>query len=62
LCHTSELLASARKLFAEPPYQAVCEGIIAFGLRHQDITVLVMTSEGELNTPSKDRSSRCGRA
>ena len=36
---------------AEPPYQAVCEGINAFGLRHPDLIVLVMTAEGELDIP-----------
>jgi len=36
---------------AEPPYQAVCEGIIDFGLRHLDMMALVMTIEGELEIP-----------
>jgi AcrR family transcriptional regulator len=36
---------------AEPPYQAVCEGIIDFGLRHQDMLDLVITAEGELEIP-----------
>ena len=42
---------------AEPPYQAVCEGIIDFGLRHQDMMALVMASEGELEIPL-DRRQR----
>ena len=36
---------------AEPPYQAVCEGIIDFGFRHLDMMALAMTSEGELEIP-----------
>jgi len=36
---------------AEPPYQAVCEGIIDFGLRHRDLLDLVNTAEGELEIP-----------
>ena len=40
---------------AEPPYQAVCEGIIDFGLRHQDMMALVMTTEGELEIPLDGR-------
>ena len=36
---------------AEPPYQAVCEGIIDFGLRHRDMLDLVSTAEGELEIP-----------
>ena len=42
---------------AEPPYQAVCEGIIDFGLRHQDMMALVMATEGELEIPL-DRRQR----
>ena len=42
---------------AEPPYQAVCEGILDFGLRHQDMMALVMASEGELEIPL-DRRQR----
>jgi AcrR family transcriptional regulator len=40
---------------AEPPYQAVCEGIIDFGLRHQDMMALVMAAEGELDLPLDGR-------
>lgn len=40
---------------AEPPYQAVCEGIIDFGLRHLDMMALVMTTEGELELPLDGR-------
>jgi AcrR family transcriptional regulator len=40
---------------AEPPYQAVCEGIIDFGLRHLDMMALVMTTEGELEIPLDGR-------
>jgi AcrR family transcriptional regulator len=36
---------------AEPPYQAVCEGIIDFGVRHRDMLDLVNTAEGELEIP-----------
>jgi AcrR family transcriptional regulator len=36
---------------AEPPYHAVCEGIIDFGLRHLDMMALVMTTAGELKIP-----------
>jgi AcrR family transcriptional regulator len=36
---------------AEPPYQAVCEGILDFGLRHRDMLDLVNTAEGELEIP-----------
>ena len=36
---------------AEPPYQAVCEGIIDFGLRHRDLLDLVNNAEGELEIP-----------
>jgi len=36
---------------AEPPYQAVCEGIRDFGMRHQDMIALVMVSQGELDIP-----------
>lgn len=36
---------------AEPPYQAVCEGIIDFGLRHRDMMALVMASRGDLDIP-----------
>lgn len=37
---------------AEPPYQAVCEGIIDFGLRHRDMMALVMASRGDLDIPT----------
>lgn len=40
---------------AEPPYQAVCEGILDFGLRHLDMMALVMTAEGELEIPLDGR-------
>jgi AcrR family transcriptional regulator len=40
---------------AEPPYQAVCEGIIDFGLRHRDMMALVLTAEGELEIPFDGR-------
>jgi AcrR family transcriptional regulator len=40
---------------AEPPYQAVCEGILDFGLRHLDMMALVMTTEGELEIPLDGR-------
>src|SRR5262249_15531627 len=40
---------------AEPPYQAVCEGIIDFGLRHRDMMALVMAAEGELEIPLDGR-------
>jgi AcrR family transcriptional regulator len=40
---------------AEPPYQAVCEGIIDFGLRHLDMVALVVTAEGELEIPLDGR-------
>ena len=40
---------------AEPPYQAVCEGILDFGLRHLDMMALVMTTEGELQIPLDGR-------
>ena len=40
---------------AEPPYQAVCEGIIDFGLRHLDMIALVMTTEGKLEIPLDGR-------
>jgi AcrR family transcriptional regulator len=36
----------------EPPYQAVCEGIHDFGMRHQEMMVLVMTSQGDLDIPA----------
>ena len=36
---------------AEPPYQAVCEGIHDFGMRHQDMMALVMASQGDLDIP-----------
>jgi hypothetical protein len=36
---------------AEPPYQAVCEGIIDFGLRHRDMLDLVSAADGELEIP-----------
>jgi AcrR family transcriptional regulator len=40
---------------AEPPYQAVCEGILDFGLRHLDMMALVMATEGELEIPLDGR-------
>ena len=40
---------------AEPPYQAVCEGIIDFGLRHRDMMALIMAAEGELEIPLDGR-------
>jgi AcrR family transcriptional regulator len=40
---------------AEPPYQAVCEGIIDFGLRHRDMMALAMATEGELEIPLDGR-------
>jgi AcrR family transcriptional regulator len=40
---------------AEPPYQAVCEGIIDFGLRHLDMMALALTTEGELEIPLDGR-------
>jgi AcrR family transcriptional regulator len=40
---------------AEPPYQAVCEGIIDFGLRHRDMMALAMAAEGELEIPLERR-------
>jgi AcrR family transcriptional regulator len=40
---------------AEPPYQAVCEGILDFGLRHLDMMALAMTTEGELEIPLDGR-------
>ena len=40
---------------AEPPYQAVCEGILDFGLRHLDMMALAMTIEGELEIPLDGR-------
>jgi AcrR family transcriptional regulator len=40
---------------AEPPYQAVCEGIIDFGLRHRDMMALALASEGELEIPLDGR-------
>ena len=40
---------------AEPPYQAVCEGILDFGLRHRDMMALVMATEGELEIPLDGR-------
>jgi AcrR family transcriptional regulator len=40
---------------AEPPYQAVCEGILDFGLRHLDMMALVMAAEGELEIPLDGR-------
>jgi AcrR family transcriptional regulator len=39
----------------EPPYQAVCEGILDFGLRHLDMMALVMTTEGDLEIPLDGR-------
>jgi len=36
----------------EPPYEAVCEGIHEFGLRHQDMMALVMASQGDLDIPA----------
>jgi AcrR family transcriptional regulator len=51
-----EMAESIRKRpAAEPPYQAVCEGIIDFGLRHLDMMALVMTTEGELEIPLDGR-------
>jgi AcrR family transcriptional regulator len=35
----------------EPPYQAVCEGMIDFGLRHRDMMALLVVSEGALDVP-----------
>ena len=43
---------------AEPPYQAVCEGIIDFGLRHLDMIALVMTAEGNSRFPWTGGSAR----
>ena len=40
---------------AEPPYQAVCEGIIDFGLGHLDMMALVRITEGELEIPLEGR-------
>ena len=40
---------------AEPPYRAVCEGMVAFGLRHLDMVALVVTAEGELEIPLDGR-------
>jgi len=40
---------------AEPPYQAVCEGMVAFGLRHLDMVALVVTAEAELEIPLDGR-------
>jgi AcrR family transcriptional regulator len=37
---------------AEPPYQAVCEGIHDFGLRHQGMMALVLASQGDLDIPA----------
>src|SRR5215469_975242 len=42
---------------AEPPYQAVCEGIHDFGLRHQDMMALVVAAQGDLDIPV-DRPQR----
>jgi len=39
----------------EPPYQAVCEGIIDFGLGHLDMMALVRITEGELEIPVEGR-------
>jgi AcrR family transcriptional regulator len=51
-----EMAESIRKRpAAEPPYQAVCEGIIDFGLRHLDMVALVVTAEGELEIPLEGR-------
>jgi AcrR family transcriptional regulator len=51
-----EMAESIRKRpAAEPPYQAVCEGIIDFGLRHLDMMALVMATEGELEIPLDGR-------
>jgi AcrR family transcriptional regulator len=36
---------------AEPPYQAVCEGILDFGMRHQGMMALVMAYQGNLHIP-----------
>jgi AcrR family transcriptional regulator len=35
----------------EPPYQAVCEGIHDFGMRHQDMMALVIAAQGNLDIP-----------
>ena len=40
---------------AEPPYQAVCAGIIDFALRHRDMMALIMVTEGELEIPLDGR-------
>ena len=40
---------------AEPPYQAICEGMIDFGRRHVDMVALVVTAEGELEIPLDGR-------
>jgi AcrR family transcriptional regulator len=51
-----EMAESIRKRPAgEPPYQAVCEGIIDFGLRHRDMMALAMATEGELELPLDGR-------
>lgn len=39
----------------EAPYQAVCEGIIDFGLRHREMMALALTAGGELKIPIDGR-------
>lgn len=39
----------------ESPYQAVCEGIIDFGLRHRDMMALALTTGGEVKIPIDGR-------
>src|SRR5882724_6382527 len=39
----------------EPPYEAVCEGIIDFGLRHRGLLDLITASQGEVDTPLSGR-------
>jgi AcrR family transcriptional regulator len=47
-----EMADSIRKRpAAEPPYQAVCEGIIDFGVRHLDMMALVRITAGEFEIP-----------
>jgi AcrR family transcriptional regulator len=43
--------AIRRRPPAEPPYQAVCEGIHDFGMRHQNMMALVLTAQGQLEIP-----------
>ncbi len=47
-----DLLASARRLFAERGYQATSEGIHEFGMHHRDMMALVMASQGDLDIPA----------